>query len=167
MTGQVWRRLTATAGGGNALGRSTGRGTNVDPMGLEFQVTFDCADADRMSDFWATALDYTLQPPPDGFDSWEAALEAHGIPVPPAGEISAVVDPAGKGPRLLFLRVPEPKAGKNRVHLDIRAGGDDDAKLAKVAQLVAAGATEVRRVDEHGGWWVVMEDPEGNEFCVT
>jgi hypothetical protein len=56
---------------------------------------------------------------------------------------------------------------KNRVHLDLRAGRDDAAKRAKVDDLIAAGATEVRRVDEQGQWWMVMTDPEGNEFCVT
>lgn len=136
-------------------------------MGLSIQITFDCADADVMSAFWATALDYQLEPPPDGFDSWEAALDSMGISVPPPGDVSAVVDPDGAGPRLLFLRVPEKKSVKNRVHLDVRAGGTDEAKLAKVAQLVEAGGTEVRRGEEMGGWWVVMTDPEGNEFCVT
>jgi len=135
-------------------------------VGLPVQITFDCHDADAMAEFWATALDYRLQAPPDGFDSWEVFLEANGIPVPPAGSIGAVVDPEGSGPRLLFLRVPEDKTVKNRVHLDIQVG-DDERKLAKVGQLVEAGGTEVERVDEHGGWWIVMRDPEGNEFCVT
>lgn len=139
-------------------------------MGLPVQITFDCADAEVMSAFWATALDYTLQPPPDGFDSWESALDAAGIPVPPADSISAIIDPDGRGPRVLFLKVPEPKTVKNRVHLDVRAGTgpeDEEAKRAKVAQLVEAGGTEVETVHENGGWWVVMKDPEGNEFCVT
>ena len=135
-------------------------------VGLPVQITFDCHDADAMAEFWATALDYRLQAPPDGFDSWEVFLEANGIPVPPAGSIGAVVDPEGSGPRLLFLRVPEDKTVKNRVHLDIRAGGEEE-RLAKVRQLVAAGGTEIGCVDEHGGWWIVMHDPEGNEFCVT
>ncbi len=135
-------------------------------MGLPVQITFDCADADVMAAFWAAALDYQLQDPPEGFESWESFLAANNIPIPPAGSVSAVVDPDGVGPRVLFLQVPETKSVKNRVHLDIRAG-DDLAKLAKAAQLVAAGGTEVGRVDEDGGWWIVMNDPEGNEFCVT
>ncbi len=53
------------------------------------------------------------------------------------------------------------------MHLDIRSGQADEDKHAKVDQLVEAGASVVRRVDEHGGWWMVMADPEGNEFCVT
>lgn len=135
-------------------------------MSLKFQVTFDCEDADRLAEFWAIALDYQLQPPPDGFDSWPAALEAFGIPVPPEGSVGAIVDPEAVGPRILFLRVPEPKSTKNRIHLDVDAGGDE-AKLAKIAQLVEAGGTEIGRVDEQGSWWMVMHDPEGNEFCVV
>ena len=135
-------------------------------MGLPVQITFDCHDADLLAEFWAQALDYQLEPPPEGFESWEAALEANGIPLPEPRSIGAVVDPDGVGPRLLFLRVPEGKAVKNRVHLDIRAGGEEERR-AKVRQLVAAGGTEIGRVDEHGGWWIVMHDPEGNEFCVA
>ena len=116
------------------------------------------------ADFWAIALDYQVQPPPASFPTWEAFLEANGFPIPPKGSVSAVVDPDGVGPRLLFQRVPEGKTVKNRVHLDIRAGTGRDAK---VAELVAAGGTELERVEEQGGLWVVMADPEGNELCVT
>jgi Glyoxalase-like domain len=133
-------------------------------MGLEVQITFDCRDADRLAEFWAVALDYTVQPPPPGFATWPEFLEANGLPVPPQGSMSAVVDPDGRGPRLLFQRVPEAKAAKNRVHLDVRAG---ERRGEKVAELVAAGGREVRAVKESGLEWVVMTDPEGNEFCVT
>ncbi len=135
-------------------------------MATEFQVTFDCVDADRMTDFWATALGYVVQPPPPGFESWEGFLRANDLEVPPAGSISAIVDPDGVGPRILFQRVPEPKTVKNRVHLDVRSGGGDDAKRAMADRLIAAGATEVREVREPGEFWIVMCDPEGNEFCV-
>ena len=91
-------------------------------MSLEFQVVFDCRDADVLADFWAIALERIVQPPPPGFDSWPAFLEAQGAPVPPQGSVSAIVDPDGDGPRILFQRVPEAKAVKNRVHLDVRAG---------------------------------------------
>ena len=133
-------------------------------MALNVQITFDCADADRLAAFWAVALEYEVEPPPDGFATWPEFLEARGIPVPPPGTMSAVVDPERKGPRVLFQRVPEAKTTKNRVHLDIRAG---DRREEKVAELVAAGGSEVRRVDEAGLQWVVMTDPEGNELCVT
>jgi catechol 2,3-dioxygenase-like lactoylglutathione lyase family enzyme len=135
-------------------------------MALGFQVVFDCADADRMAAFWSVALGYEVESPPAGFLSWEDFLRANQIPVPPPGSISAVVDPDRVGPRLLFLQVPEPKTVKNRVHLDLRVGSDDE-KLAKVTELERAGGSQVRRVEENGGWWVVMTDPEGNEFCVT
>lgn len=142
-----------------------GGGTFID-VGLAVQITFDCHDADALAQFWAAALDYQLQPPPGGFDTWEAFLDANDLPHPDPGSVSAIIDPAEKGPRLLFLRVPEGKSAKNRIHLDIEVGSDD-AKLAKAHQLVAAGGTEIGRVDEFGGWWIVMLDPEGNEFCVT
>lgn len=136
-------------------------------MATPFQITIDCVDADVMSRFWSTALGYVEEPPPAGYLSWEDFLRANGIATPPAGSISAIVDPDDIGPRVLFLRVPEPKTVKNRVHLDIRTGRTDDDKLAKVDQLVEAGGATVRRVEEHGDWWMIMTDPEGNEFCVT
>ena len=142
-------------------------------MAIPIQVTFDCADADRMAAFWAVALDYTLQPPPPGFASWEAWVEEMGIDYEP-GSIGAVVDPEGKGPRLFFQRVPESKVTKNRVHLDVNAGGGHGVPAeerrtrvdAKVAQLLEHGGSVVRDVEEQGERWVVMQDPEGNEFCV-
>ena len=136
-------------------------------MAARFQITIDCDDADLMAAFWSTALGYEIEPPPAGYLSWEDFLRASQIPLPPAGSISAIIDPDDAGPRILFLRVPERKTVKNRVHLDIRTDRSDHDKLAKIAELSAAGATEVRRVDEQGSWWMVMTDPEGNEFCVT
>jgi len=85
-----------------------------------------------------------------------------------------VVDPERKGPRLFFQPVPEGKTAKNRVHLDIRAsalagGGEDgrDHARAHSARLVEAGATILHKKDEPIGWCIVMQDPGGNEFCVT
>lgn len=136
-------------------------------MATPFQITFDCVDAGAMCRFWSVALGYIEEPPPAGYLSWADYLRANEIAIPPAGSIGAIVDPDGIGPRILFLRVPERKIVKNRVHLDLRAGRGDDAKLAKVTELIAAGATQVRRIEENGQWWIVMTDPEGNEFCVT
>ena len=136
-------------------------------MATPFQITFDCDDAAAMARFWSTALDYVEEPPPAGYLSWQDFLRASGITVPPPGSIGAICDPDRIGPRILFMRVPERKSVKNRIHLDIRAGRTDGEKDAKIAELAAAGATEVRRVDEHDQWWMVMVDPEGNEFCVT
>lgn len=134
---------------------------------MRFQITVDCDDADRMASFWSTALGYEVEPPPAGYLSWEDFLRANDLPLPPSGSISAIVDPDGVGPRVLFLRVPESKSVKNRLHFDIRSDRTEDGKRARIDELTAAGATEIRRVDEHGGWWMVMSDPEGNEFCVT
>lgn len=133
-------------------------------MSFAVQIAIDCHDADMLAEWWAKALDYIPEPPPPGFDSWPAFLEANGIPVPEQGSVNAVVDPHGVGPRVLFQRVPEPKVGKNRVHLDVRAG---DRREEKVAELIAAGGKELARVSEHGGSWVVLADPEGNEVCIT
>ncbi|MDJ0767680.1 MAG: VOC family protein [Ilumatobacter sp.] len=136
-------------------------------MGTPFQITIDCQDAHVMCAFWSTALGYVEEPPPAGYLSWEDFLRSNGVPVPPAGSIGAIVDPDKVGPRILFLRVPEKKTVKNRVHLDVRAGRTDDARMTKITELREAGATEIRRVDENGEWWMVMADPEGNEFCVA
>jgi hypothetical protein len=134
----------------------------------------DCSDPDSLAGFWATALHYVEQPPPDGFDSWEGFLTSIGVPQSEWNSASAVVDPDGIGPRIYFQRVPEPKTVKNRVHLDINAGGghgtpDDDRRArvdAEIERLRDAGATVVGEKDERGEHWVVMQDPEGNEFCV-
>jgi Glyoxalase-like domain len=152
-------------------------------MVYDFQVVIDCTDPGRLATFWAQALGYVEQPPPPGFASWEAALTAWKVPESDWNRMAAVVAPdydpshgAGPRPRVLFMRVPEGKVVKNRVHLDIRAGGTratppderwEKAK-ARAAELEALGATKVREVNEGvQGRWVVMQDPEGNEFCVT
>ncbi len=136
-------------------------------MATPFQITIDCKDADAMVAFWSRALGYSEEPPPAGYLSWEDFLRANDISIPDPGSIGAIVDPENIGPRILFLRVPEAKVVKNRVHLDLRAGRSDQEKQAKVEELKQAGAAEVRRVEENGHWWMVMTDPEGNEFCVT
>jgi Glyoxalase-like domain len=133
-------------------------------MSRRIQITFDCADAPGLAEFWAEVLGYMVQPPPEGFATWPAFFAAHDLPAPDEGAISAIVDPDGVGPRLLFLRVPEGKTAKNRVHLDIPAG---DGRSAEARRLVALGATHVRDVEADGEGWVVMLDPEGNEFCLT
>jgi predicted enzyme related to lactoylglutathione lyase len=128
------------------------------------QVTFDCADPARLAAFWASALGYEVQRPPEGFDSWPAFLTQIGVPESEWDTRSAAVDPDGKGPRLFFQKVPEPKAGKNRVHLDVNVG--HDRADAEVARLVGEGATVLRAMEIGPERWVVMTDPEGNEFCV-
>jgi Glyoxalase-like domain len=143
-------------------------------MAVGFQVTFDSADPAAHAAFWAEALHYVLQPPPSGFPSWDAALDAWGVPAERRNDRSAIVDPAGAGPRVFFQRVPEPKTAKNRVHLDLRAavGLTGEARLAALeaecARLVALGASRVQRFepDALSAGFIVMRDPEGNEFCL-
>jgi hypothetical protein len=143
-------------------------------MATEFQVTFDSADPGAHAAFWAEALHYVFAPPPSGFDSWDAALDAWGVPPERRNDRSALVDPQGSGPRLFFQKVPEPKTAKNRVHLDLRAAAGrpkeerSDALEAECTRLVVLGAQRVRRMDADGidDVCIVMQDPEGNEFCL-
>lgn len=143
-------------------------------MATSIQVVIDCADPDRLATFWATALGYTLQEPPEGFASWQAWLSAQGIPESEWNSASAIIDPERRGPRLYFQRVPEPKTVKNRLHLDLNvSGGAHGASAERLARLnteverlVAAGARQVEAREERGEYWIVMRDPEGNEFCL-
>lgn len=144
-------------------------------MACDVQVTFDCADPHALAGFWIEVLGYRYDDPPPGYDTWEQALEAFGVPPERRNDASAAVDPDGTGPRLWFQRVPEGKAAKNRVHLDVRAapglaGEDRMAALeAECERLVAMGATRVRRFEPDGVMttgFIVMQDPEGNEFCL-
>ncbi len=145
-------------------------------MTNDVQITFDCADPGALAAFWAEVLGYQVQPPPDGFASWDAALEAFGVPPEQRGSRSAILPVQGTGPRVFFQRVPEPKTTKNRVHLDVRAApglqGDERmlALQTEADRLQALGATAARRVEpdpasmESG--FITMHDPEGNEFCL-
>ena len=143
-------------------------------MGVSFQVTFDCINPDRVAQFWAKVLDYKIQDPPPGFASWPDFLKAQNIPEEQWDKASALIDPEGNGPRLFFQKVPEGKKIKNRVHLDVNVGGSRATPEPerrqrvnqKVEQLVGAGATKVREFNEMGESWIVMQDPEGNEFCL-
>lgn len=138
-------------------------------MAHEIQIVIDCADPAALAEFWAAALGYVVQPPPDGFPSWESALDAWGVPAERRGSASAVVDPAGVGPRVFFQRVAEPKSVKNRVHLDVRVSPDGGwpAVLAHVDRLEALGARRTGEHEEMGSHWITCLDPEGNEFDVA
>jgi hypothetical protein len=144
-------------------------------MARDIQITFDCADPAGLSAFWAEALGYRLQDPPKGFESWEQALDAFGVPPERRNDASAVIDPDGAGPRLFFQRVPEGKQVKNRVHLDVRAApglaGDERmaALEAEAERLIGHGATRLQRHEPAPplqGGHIIMADPEGNEFCL-
>jgi hypothetical protein len=127
-------------------------------VAIHWTVGCDAIDPQRLAAFWALALGYVDEP---GYDN------PHG---------ASIIDPDGKGPAIGFLRVPEGKTAKNRLHIDIRVAGQGPGDMvererlirAKVPELVAAGAVVVRE-DSYGELLdhVVMLDPEGNEFCVA
>ncbi|GAA2839528.1 VOC family protein [Kribbella solani] len=138
----------------------------------QVQVTFDCAEPERVARFWCEVLGYVVPPAPKGFDSWEAWDRAQ--PAERQGRAFACMDPNGVGPRLFFQRVPEGKVVKNRVHLDVRVatglvGAERIAALeAECARLIPLGATrlELLVADEENESCLVMQDVEGNEFCL-
>ncbi|OLR93608.1 VOC family protein [Actinokineospora bangkokensis] len=152
-------------------------------MSREVQITFDAHDPHALSCFWRDALGYVHPGPPgvelpegaDPLAAWDEFLDRANVPQDQRNTSSAVQDPDGRGPRLFFQQVPEDKAGKNRVHLDVRAapGLRGDERMAALEleceRLVAIGATRLRRDEpapplSHG--FIVMADPEGNEFCL-
>ena len=127
-------------------------------MATHWTLGCDANDPQRIAAFWAKAIGYVAEP---GYDDPDGA---------------SIIDPDGNGPAIGFLKVPEGKTAKNRIHIDIRVAGeppwnwsDRERKIrARIPELVAAGATKVR--EEHYGehlGHVVMLDPEGNEFCVA
>lgn len=138
----------------------------------QVQVTFDCANPERVARFWCEVLGYAVPPPPPGFATWEDFDQA--LPPERQGSAFACVDPTGAGPRLFFQRVPEGKVVKNRVHLDVRVGtglvgAERLAALeAESARLLPLGAARVRLMlaDGHDESCLVMQDVEGNEFCL-
>ena len=152
-------------------------------MSRDIQVTFDAHDPRALSSFWRDVLGYVHPAPPgvelatgdDPLAAWDDFLAGVGVPEDERNTRSAIEDPDGRGPRLFFQQVPEGKVAKNRVHLDVRAapGLEGDERMAALEseceRLVALGATRVRRFDpdpplETG--FIVMTDPEGNEFCL-
>ena len=143
-------------------------------MAVGVQVVIDCADPARLAEFWAAVLGYKVQDPPPGFDSWQAFLIAQGVPESEWNSASAVVDPSGPGPRIYFQRVPEPKSVKNRMHLDVNVGGGreipHDVRVSRAQvesqRLQQLGATQLWINDGWRGFSIVMQDPEGNEFCL-
>lgn len=134
-------------------------------------ITFDCADPDAVATFWAAALHYDKGVYPEQL---RRELLDGGLTEEDLAARSIAEDPNGQGPRLFFQRVSEPKSAKNRVHIDINATPGrrpTPEELAdEVQRLVGLGAIVVHR---HEGRWgpypelhYVMNDPEGNEFCV-
>ncbi|MVU76761.1 VOC family protein [Nocardia sp. ET3-3] len=138
----------------------------------QIQVTFDCANPERVARFWCEVLGYVIPPPPPGFADWNEF--DNSLPPERQGSAFACIDPTGVGPRLFFQRVPEGKVVKNRVHLDVRVGtglvgAERVAALeAECARLLALGATRVQLLTADGfnESCLVMQDVEGNEFCL-
>ncbi|GGX62380.1 VOC family protein [Streptomyces minutiscleroticus] len=147
---------------------------------LHWKLVVDAADPHAQADFWAAALGYVVEDNSplverllaSGAVPPEATVEAHGRrawrdlaaarhPEDPYEEESGT----GRGRRLLFQRVPEPKTVKNRLHIDVHTGAG--RRDEEVARLEGLGASVLRHVKEPGGEWVLMTDPEGNEFCVS
>lgn len=152
-------------------------------MSRHVQVTFDAHDPAALSSFWRDVLGYVHPGPPgvelapgdDPLAAWDGFLERIGVPAEQRNSRSAIEDPDGHGPRLFFQQVPEGKTAKNRVHLDVRAapglqGEERMAALeAECDRLVALGAVRVRRHEPEppmGAGFIVLTDPEGNEFCL-
>jgi hypothetical protein len=106
-------------------------------------ITFDCADPERLSDFWSAVT---------GYERTEVTPE-----------LARLHAPDDRGVRwLLFFKVPEPKTAKARIHVDL-ASKDPEAEIARLKEL---GATELYRVKADNLAWTTMADPEGNEFCI-
>lgn len=148
--GRVAASTDDKSGAGGIARRDAGR------MGALGDVVFDCRHPASLARFWAAALDgYRVAP----YDEAELArLRSTGVD-DPEDDPSVLVEPVtGGGPRLWFTRVPEPKAGKNRVHLDLRAAD----VAAEAERLAGLGARVLATVED----WVVLADPEGDEFCV-
>jgi hypothetical protein len=148
---------------------------------MNLQLVIDCADPGRLVRFWAEALGYRVPEPPQGLPTWRDFYLSIGVPEHELGDgdcADRLVDPAGGGPDFWFQAVPEPKTIKNRLHLDLKVSGGRAVPLAtrreridaEVVRLEALGAKKVHvipggeAVDHYG---VLMNDPEGNEFCVA
>ncbi|MET8728031.1 VOC family protein [Streptomyces parvus] len=154
--------------------------TETPAQPLSWKLVIDSADPHAQAGFWAQALGYVVEDNSPLVEQLLAAgavpeaitTHAHGRrawldlaaarhPDDPYDEVSGT----GQGRRLLFQRVPEPKTVKNRLHIDVHsAPGRRDAEAER---LTALGARALRTVDEQGGSWIVMTDPEGNEFCLN
>jgi hypothetical protein len=139
------------------------------------QVVFDCTDPDSLAKFYAEAIGYKLESPPEGFSSWHEALKVFGVPEEEWNDTSAIVDREGNGPRIFFQRIDTSKPAKNRLHIDINASKGRTVSLeerkaqvrSEVERISKLGATKQKEWDEGDNeFWVVMLDPEGNEFCV-
>lgn len=147
-------------------------------MPVRFQLVIDCADPDRLARFWAAALEYVLAPPPAGYPTWKDYYRHLGLAEEDLGDgVDRISDPDGQGPSIWFNVVAGPKAGKNRLHLDIHASGaqTDPIEVRKervdgeAQRLATLGATITGPFspEELDHYAVGMLDPEGNEFDIN
>lgn len=145
-------------------------------MATSVQIVLACENPGALAEFWAAALQYQVQPPPEGFARWDDFADEVGIPVEKRNDISAVVDPDGVGPRILFERYDGGEPNQ-RVHIDVNSVGGytrqlspeerQDALDNERARLEALGATFKRQATGMAGEvWIELHDPEGNWFCV-
>ena len=149
-------------------------------MPTRFQLVIDCKDPEALARFWAAALGYVLEPPPEGFATWDDYRRDLGLPDSYLGMgPDSIVDPSGHGPRIWFRAAPEDKVVKNRLHLDIHASGFPsraeplatriqrvDAEARRLVEL-GATLTVVMSADGLDHYAVGMQDPEGNEFDIN
>jgi hypothetical protein len=169
------RLCTAAPAGGPAGTRPAPIRITVERMIPDIHIVFDCADPDRLARFWMVALPGYDFPhgPPDGFPTWQEWADANQIPEDERNTGRTLVDKQGHRPDIFFLRVPEPKTTKNRLHLDVKAGGTAPAQERRArietlaTHLTTAGGSIHRRIDTDEGFWLIMQDPEGNEFCIN
>lgn len=144
-------------------------------MACALQITIDAADPEALGGFWAEVLGYRQMDPPGGHATWDEALAAMGVPEDRRNDANAIVDPGGDGPRIFLQRVPEERAGKNRLHIDVRSapGLEGEPRMTALEEearrLIGFGAKRLERFEPApplGAGWIVMADPEGNEFCL-
>jgi hypothetical protein len=149
-------------------------------MPVPFKICVDCADPHLLAAFWAEAMDYKVEDHShlietllaqgvitedllvevDGRKAWKTAAAVRDPDAPVHPERGT-----GQGMRILFQTVPEPKTVKNRIHLDLHVGIDRiESEAARLEALGGRRLTDV--ISEEGATWIVMGDPEGNEFCV-
>jgi hypothetical protein len=154
-------------------------------MPARFQLVVDCTAAEPLARFWAAALRYVLEPPPEGFTTWDDWRRDIGLPDSELGVgTDSIIDPRGDGPRIWFHAVPDAKVVKNRLHFDIHASTDGPYASgirniplevrkqrvdAEAERLVNLGATITGALSADGldHYAVGMKDPEGNEFDVN
>lgn len=113
-------------------------------VAVSIEIVIDCEDPDRAADFWAAVLGY--------------------VRTASAANYRVITDPAGVGPKVILQGVPEAKSGKNRVHIDVLS--PDIESEARRLEALGARRLAVHPIEEHGGAWILMADPDGNEVCV-